>query len=278
MNADDLDAAQGALAKLFPSASEMAAAPSSRRASSGGGRGTRRGPSSLSVAARSTGSWSATSCSIWPRLSSAPVTSGCIWQSSRPSTPGQPSEYNQLLHTDYPNHTLTVPRPEAGYHQMETFIYLSDVGLHNGATRLVSRTRTSQIPVEEHTLNWTNTGRCTTTLATRRLRRDRSSYTDQTSYHRSMDFTDPATHASCCTFRISPPKWNGAVTRRGPSRVSPWNGTLRATRHPSPTHRPRVSVPGHRFWTEETLDGVARRYPGLDLGPWRVAYASRGDL
>jgi hypothetical protein len=35
---------------------------------------------------------------------------------------GQPSEYNQLLHTDFPNHTLTVPRPEPGYHQMETFV------------------------------------------------------------------------------------------------------------------------------------------------------------
>ena len=30
------------------------------------------------------------------------------------STAGQPSEYNQLLHTDFPNHTLTVPRPGAG--------------------------------------------------------------------------------------------------------------------------------------------------------------------
>ena len=41
---------------------------------------------------------------------------------------GQPSEYNQLLHTDFPNHTLTVPRAEPGYQQMETFIYLNDVG------------------------------------------------------------------------------------------------------------------------------------------------------
>ena len=38
---------------------------------------------------------------------------------------GQPSDYNQLLHSDFPNHTLTVPRPEPEYHQMETFVYLN---------------------------------------------------------------------------------------------------------------------------------------------------------
>ena len=27
--------------------------------------------------------------------------------------------------------------------------------------------------------------------------------------------------------------------------------------------------PGHRYWTEETLEGMRRRYPGLDPSPWR---------
>jgi hypothetical protein len=29
--------------------------------------------------------------------------------------------------------------------------------------------------------------------------------------------------------------------------------------------------PGHAFWTRDTLAGVALRYPGLDLEPWRTA-------
>ena len=87
---------------------------------------------------------------------------------------GQPSDYNQLLHTDFPNHTLTVPRPEPGYHQMETFVYLNDVGPHNGATRFVSRTRTQAIPVEQHTLNFESTATSTTMRWTLRLLRDRS--------------------------------------------------------------------------------------------------------
>ena len=36
-------------------------------------------------------------------------------------------------------------------------------------------------------------------------------------------------------------------------------------------------APGHPFWTEDTLAGVARRYPGLDLAPWRSAHAARRE-
>ena len=105
---------------------------------------------------------------------------------------GQPSEYNQFLHADFPNHTLTVPRPEAGYQQMETFVYLNDVGPHNGATRFVSRARTATSRSSAHTLDIAGT---------------RSLYDDPGDasapagsivvyrpdvYHRSVDFTDPA--------------------------------------------------------------------------------------
>jgi hypothetical protein len=30
-------------------------------------------------------------------------------------------------------------------------------------------------------------------------------------------------------------------------------------------------APGHPYWTEETLRGVAARYPLLDMEPWRQA-------
>jgi hypothetical protein len=29
--------------------------------------------------------------------------------------------------------------------------------------------------------------------------------------------------------------------------------------------------PGHPFWTEATLTGMAERYPGLDLSAWTAA-------
>jgi hypothetical protein len=78
--------------------------------------------------------------------------SGCTWPWSAKYA-HQSSGYNQLLHTDYPNHSLVVPGGDAGYQHLETFIYLNDVSARNGATRMVSRTKTAAIPVEQHTLN-----------------------------------------------------------------------------------------------------------------------------
>ncbi len=39
----------------------------------------------------------------------------------------QASGYNQLLHADYPNHMLVVPRHAVGFQQAEFFVYLTDV-------------------------------------------------------------------------------------------------------------------------------------------------------
>ena len=36
-------------------------------------------------------------------------------------------DYEQLLHVDYGNHTLVVPRPDIGFQHLELFVYLSDV-------------------------------------------------------------------------------------------------------------------------------------------------------
>ncbi len=57
-------------------------------------------------------------------------------------------EDEQLLHVDYGNHTLVVPRPEVGYQHLELFVYLSDVTPEKAATRMVSRRLTTGIPVE----------------------------------------------------------------------------------------------------------------------------------
>ena len=93
----------------------------------------------------------------------------------------QSSGYNQLLHTDYPNHSLVVPRGDGGYEHLETFIYLNDVSARNGATRLVSRTKTASIPVEQHTLNLDDYGPLYDDPGRRRGRRGRSSPTAPTS-------------------------------------------------------------------------------------------------
>jgi len=67
----------------------------------------------------------------------------------------QSSGYNQLLHADFPNHTILVPQLHERFPQLELFIYLTDVSEANGATRMVSRRRSADIAVERHTLPFT---------------------------------------------------------------------------------------------------------------------------
>jgi hypothetical protein len=187
---------------------------------------------------------------------------------------GQPSDYNQLLHVDFPNHTLTVPRPEAGYHQLETFVYLNDVGSHNGATRFVSRTRTHGVPVEEHTLSYERYGN---------LYDDRAdasapagsvvSYRPDV-YHRSVDFTDPtqARFMLHVAYRPAAAEWGGYQAWPFKGFSPEWHNFVQQAT-PRQLSVLGFPAPGHPFWTDETLAGVAKRYPGLDLGPWLAAHA-----
>ncbi len=188
---------------------------------------------------------------------------------------GQPSEYNQLLHTDFPNHTLTVPRPEPGYQQMETFIYLSDVDAHNGATRFVSRTRTHQVPVEQHTLSFDDFPDLYDDPADASAPAGSIVVYRPDVYHRSVDFTDPTRtrfmlHAS---YKPANVEWGGYQAWPFKGFSMEWHNFVQQAT-PAQLTALGFPAPGHAFWTDDTLAGVARRYPDLDLGPWRSAHES----
>ena len=185
---------------------------------------------------------------------------------------GQPSDYNELLHVDFPNQTLTVPRPETGYQQMETFVYLCDVGLHNGATRFVSRTRTAHVPVEEHTLNLVDHATLYEDLSHVSAPAGSVVVYRPDVYHRSVDFDDPgqARFMLHVSYKPAGVEWGGYQAWPFKGFSAEWHAFVaQATpRQLSALGFPR---PGHPFWTEDTVDGVARRYPGLDVTPWRDA-------
>lgn len=190
---------------------------------------------------------------------------------------GQPSGYNQLLHTDYPNHSLVVPRRDPGYQQLELFIYLNDVSARNGATRLVSRRRTAGIPVEQHTLNLTDyaelysdpgeaAGPAGSIVAYR-----------PDVYHRSVDVDDPGTarfmfHVS---YKPANTEWLGYQAWPIKGFSPEWHNFVQGAglRQLAVVGFPQ---PGHPYWTEETLAGVAARYPGLNMAPWREAAPGSG--
>jgi hypothetical protein len=182
----------------------------------------------------------------------------------------QSSGYNQLLHTDYPNHSLVVPRLDAGYQHLETFVYLNDVSAANGATRMVSRTRTAGIPVETHTLNMDDyaelyddpgiaSGPAGSIVA----------YAPDV-YHRSVDVTEPgrARFMLHVAYKPAGTDWIGYQAWPFKGFSPQWHKFVRqaSVRQLTVLGFP---APGHPYWTADTLAGVAARYPGLDMDPWR---------
>jgi ectoine hydroxylase-related dioxygenase (phytanoyl-CoA dioxygenase family) len=183
---------------------------------------------------------------------------------------GQSSGFNQLLHTDYPNHMVVVPRREVGYQQVEFFVYLTDVTPGDGATRLVSRRQTAGIPVERHTLNYVDyadlyddsgiaSGPAGSIVAYR-----------PDVYHRSVDVDEPGhrrvmLHVS---FKPRQAEWGGYSSWAFKGLRPEWSKFVQQADLRQLTLL-GFPAPGHPYWTEETLAGVSARYPGLDMTPWR---------
>jgi len=178
----------------------------------------------------------------------------------------------QLLHVDFANHTLVVPRHEPGYQQLETFVYLSDVTPETAATLMVSRRLTAGIPVERTYLDPAEyselyaaevpaSGPAGSVLAYR-----------PDVYHRGVRMTAPAAarfmlHVS---YKPASTDWLGSFGLPNAGEDMSWHRFV-----PRATERQLTVLgfpaPGHTYWTAQTLAGVASRYPLLDLSPWREA-------
>jgi hypothetical protein len=184
---------------------------------------------------------------------------------------GAPDD-EQLLHVDYGNHTLVVPRPEVGYQQLELFIYLSDVTPELAATRMVSRRLTTDVPTERAYLNPAEydhlyrsevpaSGPAGSILAYR-----------PDVYHRGVRMTAPdsARFMLHVSFKPKDTDWLGSQAWPGAAEGFAWHRFVQQTNVRQLTVL-GFPEPGHPYWTEETLRGVAARYPLLDLGPWRQA-------
>jgi hypothetical protein len=182
----------------------------------------------------------------------------------------QSSGFNQLLHTDYPNHMLVVPRSDVGYRQLETFLYLTDVTSENGATRMVSLEKTEKIPVETHTLNLTDyadlydepgeaIGPAGSVVCYR-----------PDVYHRSSDWDEPGRRRIMMhvSFKAAGAEWGGYQAWPFKGLSPEWHNFMQNA-NPRELALLGFPKPGHPYWTQETLDGVGARYPGLDMQPWR---------
>jgi hypothetical protein len=143
---------------------------------------------------------------------------------------------------------------------------------------MVSRTRTADIPVEQHTLSYAEypdlydddgiaEGTAGTVVAYR-----------PDVYHRSVDLTEPGhrrimMHAA---YRLAAAEWSQYQAWAFKGFSPEWHNFVQAS---GPTELALLGFPkpGHAYWTEDSIQRVNARYPGLDMTPWRAAVRQAPD-
>jgi hypothetical protein len=175
--------------------------------------------------------------------------------------------YDQPLHRDYGSHSLVVPRPEPRYQQITTFIYLSDVTDEDGPTVIIPYDAGKDVPYTPLYIPFGELAgsevRCVGPAGSLLVYR-----TDI--LHRGSNFTSPgrSRFSILADFQVRGTTWGGKMAwpKQSPER---WAKFI-----PQCTVRQRdlfgFPRPGDPYWTQATLAGVAERYPGIDLAPYRT--------
>jgi hypothetical protein len=195
------------------------------------------------------------------------------------------ADYDQLLHRDYLNHTLTVPTDAPRFRQVEMFVYLVDVPEELGPPGLVSRTRTTGLPAKPNWYPRTDgadnegdwvaaTGRPDLYDAEVRAAGPAGTVVawEPGTFHRGTALTLPrgARYTLHLGYRPARVEWGQRMPWVNQSHEIDWYQFVHRAA-PQQLVLFGFPPPGHPYWTEATLTGTAQRYPGLDMTPWRRA-------
>jgi hypothetical protein len=191
------------------------------------------------------------------------------------------ADYDQPLHCDFVNHTLTAPSEDQTGNSVTILCYFTDVTEAHGPMHYVPRSISEKVAGPEATLN-------REPEAARKLQAhlqplERSSAAPAGSivpydidvYHRGTNLTAPGgrRYALMTCFKRA---GNDTIGFHAWAfhHMKPWR---RIFDHASPEQLACFGVqrPGHPFWTEVTLARAQARYPKWDLTPYREAMRAR---
>jgi ectoine hydroxylase-related dioxygenase (phytanoyl-CoA dioxygenase family) len=178
--------------------------------------------------------------------------------------------YGSDLHVDFEGNTLVVPREDGDYRQLNAIVYYTDITLDTGPTYVV--------PVEH--------SQGSSLWPPHRTREDWPAlYASElpmlcaagsvllftmSTFHRASPVLDPLTARFSHHFVFRSPRHPFAgyhLWSRFGERPEMQHFITRAT----PEQRTLVGFPppGDAYWTEQTIAGVAERYPTMDLRAYR---------
>ncbi|MFI6394294.1 phytanoyl-CoA dioxygenase family protein [Nonomuraea sp. NPDC050547] len=189
---------------------------------------------------------------------------------------GGHADYDQPLHADYPEHTLVVPRQNGAYREVKGYLYLTDVRADTGATRLISLTKTEALSRERQ---WFDSPEFAA-LSEQEVPAAGSAgsvlFMTPDVVHRGANITVAGavrvtvsfTYAASSWPWIGSTPWARELHRRQKSELIP---AL------SLTARSALGFPAPEdpYWTAGTIAAVARRYPDLDMRPYRESMERR---
>jgi hypothetical protein len=180
------------------------------------------------------------------------------------------ADFEQDLHLDYGNNTLLVPRPDGRWHQLGCIVYLSEVTRDMGPTYIVPgivRGEAAHWPGTRPRHGWEQL--YAQEQAVEVPAGSVLLYSMSTLHRGSrMTATSGVRYSHHLSWRAAGLEWMAfhAFARSGRE-----PGMTLVMEQASPRQRETLGVPppGHEYWTAETIAGVASRYPGWDMEPYR---------
>ena len=175
-------------------------------------------------------------------------------------------DYDQPLHRDYGSHSLVVPSTDSRYQQMTTFIFLSDVTLDDGPTRLVPHEQGKVVPFTPLYLEFG----ALDDIEVSAVGPAGSLFVYRSDIlHRGSNFAGVghSRFSLLADYQARGMTWGGKMAwpKQAPQR---WAKLM-----PQCTVRERdlfgFPRPGDDYWNEQTLADVAVRYPGMDMTPYQ---------
>jgi ectoine hydroxylase-related dioxygenase (phytanoyl-CoA dioxygenase family) len=187
---------------------------------------------------------------------------------------GAGNDEDQPLHVDFDDNSLLYPTSDGRYEQIPMIVYLSDVTADLSPTFVVSRRNTE--------------GRFLVPTAVL-ARRDGALYEHEVpilapagsvfvhsmrTFHRGSSFRGEGNRfAIHLTYRYALGHWMGWSLW---ARQANQPAMIRFLETASVRQRELLGFPplGHDYWSEETVAGVAARYPGMDVTPYLNALSA----
>lgn len=189
-------------------------------------------------------------------------------------------DYDQPHHHDYGNHSLLVPKRSDPARQVTTFLLLSDVTEEDGPTKVVPLDVSNEFPYVPGHDTGTGADWNVATVDPRLFEAEVSVvgpagtlFMYRTDIlHRGSQITGEGRSrvVLLSDYQVWGDRWTGKLAWPNHTNRQGWNETMvRAT----PRERALFGfpMPGHSYWDDQTITDVGRRYPGMDMAPYRHA-------